>query len=962
MLISSIAVVGFVIYLTSNYFVSVSTNAHLTRIQSTDFPILKIVNDTSIAIGNMKTGFSSAVDTGEKLELDSTKMIYRKTIQGLQEISVLSPDVRNQVENILFDLQVYYEASHTVASGMLSDSIGTDELLQLVPIIDSAAHALENKLKKLRTKITVQFAHRLESVRINNRQAWRTGAMISFAIVTTLVFFSVYITNMLTHGLNHAMNTADKIADGDWTTEINIDTEDETGHLLKAISTMRDKLKDRTEEDHRKERLQSQIAESSARMQGDPSLEELCLNIIEFAASTTHCHVGTLYLYDPKSQKLHQKSNYAYVKQDNKKTSYDLGESLVGQCAREKKQIYLRELPNNYMEVSSSLGSAPPHSILLTPILYDSQLVAVIELGSMGSIEIREKELLDRISDNIGIAINSALSRIQIANMLEQTQEQAISMKKQQLELQNANTGLEKQAVALKESDLRMQSQQEQLRTSNQELQQQTDALITSEKNMLLQQEKLELTNDELAEQAMHLEQQKESFHSQNIKLEKAQEVLRTKSKDLEASNKYKSEFLSTMSHELRTPLNCILLLSKSLSENRKNNLIDKQIEHCEVIHSAGTDLLALINDILDLSKVEEGKLQIVLEDLPLDIIKRNIQFSFEHLASEKNLEFEINIAENLPNTIRTDRQRVEQILKNLLSNAFKFTQSGGVYFDISRPSRNMLLNKKGLNPTSTLALTVRDTGIGIKKDKQSLVFEAFKQADGTTSRNFGGTGLGLSISKKLTGLLHGDLSITSSDDGMGSSFTLLLPEHVNIEGAQILTPPPLITKKITHDIVDNTNSIVANETKQELTETTKHFGFAAIKQHETATVPHVRKLLVVDDDVRNIYSISAILEENNFEIEIAKNGQQAIDSLNTAQDKDLILMDIMMPGMDGIEALHRIRKDPRFSSLPIIAFTAKASDDDREICISAGANDYITKPIDPDKLLAKINSWLDHA
>ncbi|MBL4607927.1 MAG: response regulator [Pseudomonadales bacterium] len=1219
MLISGIAILGFVIYLTANFLVSLSTDEHLNNIKTNDFPILEIVNETSISTGAMKLRFSSAVDTGEQEELDHAEALYQKAVKGLNTISEISPELSTQITGITRYLNDYYDASQTVAKGMLDGSIDSDELFVLVPKINSNFTALENQLKSLREDVTQRFSNSLDEVRIENRQAWENGAILSLAIIVILLFSSLYITRMLTHGLDHAMSIADKIAEGDWGTEITIDSDDETGHLLTAISTMRDKLKDRTDDDHRKERLQSQIADLNERMRGDQSLEELCRNIVDYVAPATGCQVGVLYFLDQHTKKLSLIGSYAFTYRKGTNNSYELGESLVGQCALEKKQICVTELPDDYMAVTTGLGSTSPRNILLTPVLYEGHVVAVIELGSVTDIDNQAMLFLNSIMDGVGIAINSVLSRIQLGDMLDKTQKQATSMEKQQTELQRVNENLEKQADALKQSELRLQTQQEELRASNEELEEQAQALRASEENMQAQQEELRVTNEELAEQAKILEQQKEGMSTQNEALETAQKILEEKSEDLELSSKYKSEFLSTMSHELRTPLNSILILSRNLAENKKGNLIEKQIEHCEVIHSAGADLLALINDILDLSKVEEGKLQLVLEELPLDIIQRNIQLNFEHVAKEKNLDFNVSIAEGLPVKLITDRQRLEQIIKNLLSNAFKFTKEGGVYLEITRPTAQMTFNETRLSVEDTIAFTVRDTGVGIPKDKQNLIFEAFQQADGTTSRNFGGTGLGLTISKQLAKLLQGDLRITQSTEGEGASFTLFLPDTAVIEGAQVIdaqssqdqiiavnepntnnTISPLakevnrpkvsaadpnqdnlvliieddpafaevlgdlahehgIDTHICHDgesglayaqsnkpcaiildvglpdmsgfqvmeklkadkttqfipvhFISGSDSAekaldmgafeylkkpVSNEAlsqsfqkieealnkgisrllviednqvvQEEILSTFSDEGIEVVsassgkqamnllremsfdcmildldlpdidglslleninadagieaipvvvytakdlmreeeaklrkyadriilktdqsserllseaslflnwvgKNNEEVVKSRVmepldhrddifegKKLLVVDDDMRNIYSVSAILEDKGFDIEIATNGQEALDALDDAPDKDIVLMDIMMPEMDGYEAMTHIRKDPRFKTLPIIALTAKAMKGDKQKCISAGASDYITKPLDADKLLSLIRVWLQQS
>lgn len=1199
LMISFVSIVGFVIYLVANYVVSASTDNYLSSIKENDFPVFEIVNETSIAVSTLKMTFSAAVDTGEVSELETAKTIYEKIGRDLKKIARLSPSHAEPIDKIQHELDSYFSASNQVADGMMHDTVDSDVLLKLVPQIDSNFSALDVALKSLRETVKYSFSNRLDQVKNENSAAWRVGALLSLVIILVLVVFSIYVTRMLTRGLNHAVVVADKIAEGEWNTIINIDSNDETGHLLGAISTMRDRLKSRTEEDHRKERLQSQIADLNERMRGDQDIDELCRNILDYVTPTTHCQIGAIYFYENEIGLLSLIGSYAFTHRKGIQNHYKLGESLVGQVALEKKQMCISHLPENYMTIHSGLGSATPRNVLLTPILYESNLMAVIELGSVEAIDEFSMLFLQSVMDSIGIAINSVLSRVKLAEMLDKTQKQAESMERQQ----------------------------EELRASNEELEEQTKALRASEENLQAQQEELRVTNEELSEQAKILEKQKYEMGVQNQALEKAQNILKEKSEALELSSKYKSEFLSTMSHELRTPLNSILILSNNLAGNKKGNLDAKQIEHCEVIHSAGSDLLSLINDILDLSKVEEGKLQLVLEDLPIDIIRRNIQLNFEHVAKAKNIEFGINIQDNLPKSIITDRQRLEQILKNLLSNSFKFTQTGGVYLDIARPSLDMSLEGTNLSPATTIALTVRDTGIGIPKEKQQLVFEAFQQADGTTSRKYGGTGLGLTISRQLAKLLKGDLRITQSATGQGSSFTLFIPDVAIIEGAEILkqesssnitheTPAqsaqgtkesmqtsPAVSEPIPQSTVVEPQKVAANPQHEKVvliieddsqfaslladlaqehgiathicsdgesgiayamshrpgaiildvglpdldgfqvmerlrqhknTQTIPvHFisgsessdkamamgayeflkkpvsrdkiadsfskielalkaqfnciliiednkiahqdivatfqnknleivsaytgeeGIAALKEKNydfmildldlpdmdgftflekinadssIAPVPVIvytakdlmrneeaklrkyadriilktpqsserllneaslflnwldnsnkdiakqkilepidhradifkgKKLLVVDDDMRNIYSLTVVLEEKGFDIEVAMNGREAVDALNAAPDKDMVLMDIMMPEMDGYEAMAEIRKNPKFAKLPIIALTAKAMKNDRQKCIEAGANDYITKPIEADKLLSLMRVWL---
>ena len=1203
------------IYLASNYFVAQSTDNRLTNIKNSDFPVFEIVNETSIAITAIKLNLSTAVDTGEQDAMTAADTLYQNIINDLRRIPVLAPSLDSKVRNIIADLESYFSASNIVAKGLLNDNIDSDTLFILVPKIDAHFSALEKGLAQLRLQVKDSFSKSLQLVRDDNRRSWERGSYLSLAIIFSLLTVSYYITRAFTKGLSHAVHVADKIAEGNWDTAIKITSNDETGHLLAAISTMRDKLKHRAEEDHRSEQLQSRVAELNERMRGDQSMNELCRNILDYLTPTTNCQVGALYLFNNTAQELELVSSYAFSQRKGIQNSFRLGESLVGQVGLEKKQICISELPEDYLPIDSGLGGSRPNNILLTPVIHEAELCAVIELASLYPIDEQSMLLLNSTIDAVGIAIHSAQSRIQLSSMLDQTQEQAKSMEQQQLALQEVNNNLEEQARALKNSELKLQSQQEELRASNEELEEQAQALRASEENMLGQQEELRATNEELGVQTKVLESQKLDMELQNATLEKAQNILKEKSEALEVSSKYKSEFLSTMSHELRTPLNSILILSKNLAANKKVNLNDKQIEHCEVIHSAGIDLLTLINDILDLSKVEEGKLQLVFEDIQTDIIRRNIQLNFDHVAKEKSLEFMVSVEAGLPELIRTDRQRLEQILKNLLSNAFKFTTSGGVYMDITRPTADMLTNDSGMNAVNSIAFTVRDTGIGIPKEKQALIFEAFQQADGTTSRKYGGTGLGLTISRELSKLLQGELSLSSNTDKQGSAFTLLLPELANVKNMEfisadespdkenhteqtapsrdtspramtdkrpglaavpqkertvlIIEDDPLFAKLINdvaaehhikahscHDgesgldyalshqpsaiildvglpgvngfsvmeqlknddrtrnipvhfisgsefegqamdmgafsflkkpvsidaisasfdkiesalktnisqlLIIEDNPVSSEEIKETFCDkginiisvSTGREGMEVLKKNNIdciildldlpdtdglsflqkihhdktgETVPVIiytardllrdeeiqlrkyaskvilktdqsssrllneaslflnwvdeqashqmkapaiepvhhrenlfkgKKLLIVDDDMRNIYSVSALLEEMDVDIEIAMNGKEAIEALDKSPDKDLVLMDIMMPEMDGYEAMQHIRRDPRFAKLPIIALTAKAMKDDRQKSIDAGANDYISKPLDTDKLISLISVLL---
>jgi signal transduction histidine kinase/HAMP domain-containing protein/ActR/RegA family two-component response regulator len=433
--------------------------------------------------------------------------------------------------------------------------------------------------------------------------------------------------------------------------------------------------------------------------------------------------------------------------------------------------------------------------------------------------------------------------------------------------------------------------------------------------------EQLKTSNAELEAQATELNEKAKLLEVKNQEVELASRSLEEKAEQLQLISKYKSEFLANMSHELRTPLNSLLILSKTLAENRGRNLTDEQVKFAETVYSSGNDLLQLINEILDLSKVEAGKMPIDPRSFPLEEVRDYIEPTFRHIADQKGLTFAVRMHEGLPATMFSDPTRLQQILKNLLSNAFKFTARGGV----------TMLVEPTAGHSGSVSFSVQDTGIGIPLDKHKLIFEAFQQADGTTSRKYGGTGLGLTISREMARLMGGAIDVESAPN-QGSTFTLRLP--INYAGADV----------------------VAREDS---------------KAHEAAPEPHVpplpldaefsgKKVLLVDDDGRNVFAIASVLKARNMEVLHAENGKVALDLLQAHGDIDVVLMDTMMPEMDGLDATRAIRDLSRFRSLPIISLTAKAMKGDREKALAAGASEYVTKPVDPGRLLAILHVWLN--
>jgi CheY-like chemotaxis protein/CHASE3 domain sensor protein len=915
----------------------------------------------------------------------------------------------------------------------------------------------------------------------------------------------------------------------------------------------------------------------SQRIQGEQRLDKLGEHVLAFLAEYLGARVGALYIAEGAAS-FRRFAGYALPPEASGDVQH-AGDGLLGQAAKDNRPVHVQNVPEGYLPVASSLGRAEPRELLISPATADGRVHGVLELGFFRAIQPEDQELLARVSESLGIAVRASKDRTRLEELLEETQRQAEELQTQQEELRVSNEELEVQARSLKESQAQLEAQQAEL----------------------------EQTNAQLEEQAQILEHQKDELSA-------AQTVLAQKAADLERANQYKSEFLANMSHELRTPLNSSLILAKILADNRNGNLSAEQVKFAQTISSAGNDLLAIINDILDLAKIEAGKVELNPQSVPLAGTLDSLMKTFQPVAQNKGLAFNTLLEPGTPDRIETDAQRLGQILKNLISNALKFTERGEVSLRIRAGVAN------------TLQFAVQDTGIGISEHQQSIIFDAFRQADGSTHRKYGGTGLGLTISRDLARLLGGDISVRSAP-GEGSVFTLILPlsyagsreirraaprlapverlsaplaaqpprlaprpatsaaqrteaveddsRHLKADSRLILIvedDPPFATilRDLAHEhgfqcvvthtandalaavatyrpkailldmnlpdysglgvldqlkrnpqlrhipvhvvsVADYSQEALAmgavgyalkpvkreqiveafNRLEAKFSQSLRHVlviedderqresicqllqnsevritaarnaaealarlrestydcvvmdlnlpdvsGYELLQQmaeQDEVSFPPVivytgrsltrdeeqglrrfsrsiiikdarsperlldevtlflhqvesklpverqrmlqaardrdaalegRRILVVEDDVRNIFALSSLLEPKGATIEIARNGREAIEaltrnSLQATSPIDLVLMDIMMPEMDGLTAMREIRKRPEWRKLPIIALTAKAMRDDQEKCIAAGANDYIAKPLDVEKLLSLVRVWI---
>jgi signal transduction histidine kinase/CHASE3 domain sensor protein/DNA-binding response OmpR family regulator len=652
----------------------------------------------------------------------------------------------------------------------------------------------------------------------------------------------------------------------------------------------------------------------STSMQGDQNLSTLGENILSYLAKYLRAEVGALYMRETSGQ-FRRITTHAIPASENIDEIVRPGDGLLGQVAKDNHALHVVDVPENHLPVVSSLGKSRPRQLLIGPASIDGVVQAVIELGFFRRIDAAERELLERSSEMIGMAVRASKDRTRLEELLQETQRQAEEL----------------------------QTQQEELRVTNEELEVQSRALKESQSQLEAQQVELEQTNSQLEEQTQLLELQKDE-------LSKAQQVLAEKASDLERANQYKSEFLANMSHELRTPLNSSLILAKILADNKHGNLTDEQVKFAETISAAGKDLLALINDILDLSKIEAGKVDVTIEPVPLANVVQAQAQTFEPMARDKQLQLTTAIEAGVPERLETDQQKVSQILKNLLSNALKFTEKGEVSLRV------------GPGPGSTIAFTVRDTGIGIPREQQSVVFEAFRQADGSTHRKYGGTGLGLSISRDLARLLGGDITVESTA-GQGSAFTLTLPlkymgptEFVAVSGSSSrntaardadlrnsTAPAPRPPRK---PAPQSAAPAAQND------EVAEELSPIDVPDDRDKLAPNARVILVVEDDVRFAEILRDLAHEQSFQCVITHTASDALIAVNRYKPS-AILLDINLPDRSGLGVLDQLKRNPQTRHIPV--HVASVADFARE-ALELGAVGYALKPVKREQLVDAFN------
>jgi len=720
-----------------------------------------------------------------------------------------------------------------------------------------------------------------------------TSALFGILILVSTIAIAIAsgISRSIVKTITEVTQTIQEIAatKGDFTRRIHVNTNDEVNELANATNTLLESVEKR-------EWLQSNVAEIVTNYQGISAITKLAETFLSEVAQKTQASLGAFYVREVTENQVQFVKKAAFADTDDcvGMESFKIGQGLIGQCALEKRVLFYDNIPRDYRLIKTGLGEIRPQNILLIPVIFENEVIAVVEIATMAKFSKLQQELVRQVTETFGLTVNSVLGRMEIVRLLNESR-------------------------AMTEE---LQVQSEELQTQSEELQMQT--------------EELTMINEQLEERTKEAE-------SKSRELEKAKKELEESAEQLILNSNYKSEFLANMSHELRTPLNSILILSEMLAENSQHNLTDEEAEFAKVIHSSGEDLLALINDILDLSKVEAGKLDIIFNEVNMSEVPVQIEHTFAPVARKKNLVFHISKADHVVDVFYTDEKRFQQILKNLLSNAFKFTEQGSVTLDINQLTPQQLTNNMQDISTDWLEITVSDTGIGIPKDKHQLIFESFQQADGATVRKYGGTGLGLSICKEFAKLLGGWITLQSTE-GQGSSFTLTIPSL-----------PNGIEEEHCQKLAMNEVAVTTVEEEQ-IKE--QPVAMEEALQHEVE-VFQGKNILIVDDDNRNIYALKTALEKRGMHILVAKDGLECLEVLQANPDIDLVLMDIMMPNMDGYEAMTIIRQQMKRIDLPIIALTAKAMKNDRDKSLQAGASDYISKPLNLDQLISVLRVWL---
>ncbi|MEH1012412.1 HAMP domain-containing protein [Micromonospora sp. CPCC 206060] len=796
----------------------------------------------------------------------------------------LTDNVNSMASNLTSQVRNIASVTTAVAKGDLSQKITVDaqgEILELKNTVNTMVDQLSSFADEVtRVAREVGFEGKLGG------QAQVKGVSGTWRDLTENVN---QLASTLTTQLRAIARVSTSVTRGDLTQRIAVKAQGEVAELKDNINQMIVTLRETTKKNAEQGWLDSNLARIGGLLQGQRDLGEVCRMIMMEVTPLVDAQLGAFFLAenDEGVMRLKLTASYGYVAKGQDVT-FGPGEGLVGQTALSRRTIRVGGGSAGVLTLRSGLLDMNPRDHVVLPVLFEGELLGVIEFASIDAFSELHLSFLERLVLTIGIAVNTIQANRRTEELLAQSQRLAHELQEQSAELQR--------------------------------------------------------TNAELEDKAQLLSEQKGNIETKNREIELARIGLEEKAQQLTRASAYKSEFLANMSHELRTPLNSLLLLARLLADNTEENLSPKQIEFARTIHSAGSDLLSLIDDILDLSKIEAGRMDVEPTEVRFSEIRSYVEQAFAPQAEEKGLDFQVRVSRDLPPTLVTDAQRLQQILRNLLSNAVKFTDNGAVTLRIASAPENTVFDVPALVAArQVVAFTVIDTGIGISDDKLSIIFEAFQQADGTTSRRYGGTGLGLSISRDLARLIGGAITVTSAP-GQGSTFTLFVPDVLAPDAVVAPLPPQPSRAGLPSSLL---------LPPPELPELPESAATPATRQLDGATV------LIVDDDVRNVFALTSALELHGMTVLYSDNGVDGVRLLAEHPEVDIVLMDAMMPDQDGYETTRSIRRNHRFADLPIVFLTAKAMPGDRESALAAGASDYITKPVDLDELIELMASWI---
>ena len=769
-----------------------------------------------------------------------------------------------------------------------------------------------------------------------------------FAVLVMALLLVFYFFSKIVMPVKKLETGVDRIASGVFDVTIPVTSDDEMGKVTKAFNAMAANLDQARIEEKEQSWIQEGVTAVDNAIRGAVALDKLSHDIVNCVCRYVNAHIGLIYIKTPDGAYRYM-AGYATKMGQPVPERFESGEGLTGQCVAEKRIGYFETFSDDYLIVSSTLGETLPKELAIIPFVHEEIVEGVIELGSIDLLSDTRKSFLSHIGDRIAVVLSSVRSRETLNVVLEKTHEQNEELTQQQAELQSIN----------------------------EELEEQSQMLSASEAELKKKHEALEQSNIELEEKSQYLENSQRDMEKKNRILETLKRELETKADDLAATSQYKSEFLANMSHELRTPLNSLLLLAKLLCRNKEKNLNEAQLESVNIIYNSGVGLLALINEILDLSKIEAGQMTLKYHPLSTQGLIVSLKRQFLHLAEEKGLKYYVTMMPNCPEHLTSDLQRLEQILKNLIANAIKFTEAGEVSVVFSRmESPDCPPEFIEEEDVEWIAVSIKDTGIGIPQKEQQVIFEAFHQIESDTARKHGGTGLGLSISLKLTQLLGGRLTVTS-EAGKGSIFRLFLPTvPPKREVDDNPTPPPKfpdpptqgVVKVVTptesapssHDIMPSNALQATKPTLPSLSDTPEKSVNAPVLPDDRDEMEHSEKsILIIEDDLNFGKTLIQFCRERGFHCIYTPNGEEGITLADSYQPKG-ILLDVRLPGLDGWGVLGRLKSAPRTRHIPVHFMSV---DEPQYNALRKGAIGYLQKPVSDDALevaMEKIESMIE--